>query len=357
MLDELLNSTPYGTSQPYKEIHLLKGLNDLTSFHADQCREYKAIINGIWDGKPYADSIANIPYLPVSLFKHQSLRSVRSEDVTITLTSSGTTGQTVSKIAIDKETSRRQARALAHSVSHILGKSRLPMLILDSCAVFKDPSLMSARGAGILGMMRFGHHHVFALDEHMEPDVTAIRKFLENLNGSRFLMFGFTYMAWDILSEKLKSDSVNLTGGILIHSGGWKKMLEKSVDNTYFKQFLRDQFGISHIVNFYGMVEQIGSVFFEGDDGLLYPPSFSEVIVRNPETWQECVIGEEGVIQVLSLIPLSYPGHSLLTEDTGRIEVISAAGPFLGKGLSITGRVKKAELRGCSDVIASATEY
>ncbi len=355
MLDKLLASTPYGIPQDQKEGLLLQGLNDLTKFHADHCAPYQFILQGIWDDKVSAERLSDIPYLPVTLFKRLSLSSVAAEDITLTLTSSGTTGQAVSQIAVDKETSLRQARSLSHSVAHVLGKSRLPMLVLDSSIVFKDPSLMSARGAGVLGMMRFGHRPVFALDENMQPDIEAIRSMIERLDGAPFFMFGFTYMVWEILNEKLANENIDLSGGVLIHSGGWKKMIEKSVDNQTFKNRLREQLGIQRIFNFYGMVEQIGSIFLEGDDGLLYPPSFSEVIVRNPETWQECAFGEEGVIQVLSLIPRSYPGHSLLTEDTGIIESVSSEGPFLGKGLRVTGRVKKAELRGCSDVIASST--
>lgn len=356
MLNELLEGTAYGVPQEVKEEQLLQGLNDLTAFHAEKCVAYKSIVNGIWGGKLSVDSITDVPYLPVSLFKKMALSSIEDADITLTLTSSGTTGQEVSKIAVDKETSLRQARALSHSVAHVLGKSRLPMLVLDSSAVFKDPTLMNARGAGVLGMMRFGHRPVFALDSKMQPDIDAIRNFVKRLNGSAFFMFGFTYMAWEILHEKLGAESIDLSSGVLIHSGGWKKMIEKFVDNSTFKATLHEQFGIQRIFNFYGMVEQIGSIFMEGEDGLLYPPSFSEVIVRNPNTWKECALGEEGIVQVLSLIPKSYPGHSLLTEDTGVVESVSSIGPFLGKGLRVTGRVKKAELRGCSDVIASSTD-
>jgi hypothetical protein len=61
------------------------------------------------------------------------------------------------------------------------------------------------------------------------------------------------------------------------------------------------------------------------------------------------------VVQVVSLLPRSYPGHNVLTEDLGVVE-ISEGGPVgrCGKAVRILGRVPKAELRGCSDVIAAA---
>ena len=82
------------------------------------------------------------------------------------------------------------------------------------------------------------------------------------------------------------------------------------------------------------MVEQIGSIFLEGPGGLLYPPNFADVIVRDPETWEPAANGQPGVIQVLSLLPHSYPGHSLLTEDTGVIEAVDPGnGGWMGKGI------------------------
>ena len=130
-------------------------------------------------------------------------------------------------------------------------------------------------------------------------------------------------------------------------------MVEQAVDNPVFRKGFADHFKLEKIHNFYGMVEQLGSVFMEGPDSLLYPPNFSEVIIRDPQTFEPVRDGQPGVIQVLSLIPESYPGHSLLTEDLGVIEAVdSGLDGWNGAGLRILGRVAKAELRGCSDVIS-----
>lgn len=354
MLTQILDRPPYSLEQEEKDRLLLDGLNQLTEHHYKACVPYRAIIDGIWSGETRAEKMVAIPYLPVTLFKNRRLASVPDDDIVITLTSSGTTGQAVSQIAVDKETSTRQQKALAQSMAHILGKTRLPMLVVDSSAVFKNPAMMSARGAGVMGMMRFGYRPVFALDEHMEPDMATVQAFLDRVDGKPFFIFGFTFMVWKQLYERFREDGLDMSNGILVHSGGWKKMAEYAVDNETFKKRLTEAFGLQKIHNFYGMVEQIGSIFLEGEDGLLYPPNFSEVIIRNPITWEPCTVGEEGLIQILSLIPKSYPGHSLLTEDIGVIERISNNGRFVGKGIRVLGRLKKAEIRGCSDVIASA---
>lgn len=353
-LSRALEAPPYSLPQSAREPLLLQGLDELTRRHYDNCEPYRRILEGAWGGKGDYESIEDIPYLPVSLFKTQKLQSVADAEVRVTLTSSGTTGQAVSRIALDAQASSIQQRALANSLMHVLGRQRLPMLVIDTDAVFKDPRMMSARGAGVLGLMRYGRNHVFALNEALEPNFDAVRGFLSALDGAPFFMFGFTFMVWINFYEKFRDAGLDLSRGVLIHSGGWKKMIERSVDNATFRQALRDAFGLTRIHNFYGMVEQIGSIFLEGPGGLLYPPNFATIVVRDPKSWLPAKLGEPGVIQVLSLLPSSYPGHSLLTEDLGVIESIDPnEDGWMGKGLRILGRVPKAELRGCSDVIAA----
>ena len=107
------------------------------------------------------------------------------------------------------------------------------------------------------------------------------------------------------------------------------------------------------VVNYYGLVEQTGSLYFECEHGFFHPSIFSEVIIRCPKTLSEVPNGTEGVIQVLSCIPRSYPGHSLLTDDLGVVhgEDNCKCGRK-GKYFSINGRLKAAEVRGCSDAVA-----
>ena len=53
-------------------------------------------------------------------------------------------------------------------------------------------------------------------------------------------------------------------------------------------------------------------------------------------------VGEEGVIQVVSVLPRSYPGHSVLTEDMGVVEPIDAgAGGRFGKAIRVVGRAQR----------------
>ena len=58
-------------------------------------------------------------------------------------------------------------------------------------------------------------------------------------------------------------------------------------------------------------------------------------------------------MEVVSVLPESYPGHALLTEDEGIVlgEDDCPCGR-MGKYFKVLGRVKNAEIRGCSDTYA-----
>lgn len=350
MIERLMDSPQFSISQGEKESLLLSELRRLDEHHRRSCEPYARIASARGWSVEGVQRLQDLPYIPVGLFKTHRLVSVPEEQVTTQLVSSGTTGQAASRILLDKETATLQSKALTRIMAEILGEKRLPMVIVESEEILEKRTAFSARAAGVLGMMRLGYDHHFALDGDMALDEEGLRGFLERHHSETIFIFGFTFMTWKYLCERLRNAGVDLSNAVLVHSGGWKKLEREAVTNDEFKRRFREETGLERIYNFYGMVEQIGSIFVEGEDGFLYPPNFADVVVRNPETWHEAALGEEGVIQVISALPRSYPGHSLLTEDLGIVHGVddSSCGRY-GKRLTVLGRVPRAELRGCSD--------
>ena len=352
-LNELFDEPQFTLNQQRKESLLLSELVALTERHRAGCTEYAKVVAASGPG-PYA-SLADLPYLPVSLFKTHTLRSIPESEVFKVMTSSGTTGQAVSRIYLDRATAELQSKALTAIMTRVLGPQRMPMLIVDTPNVVKNRAMFSARGAGVLGMMPFGRKHTYVLDDDMNLDVDGLREFAERFSGEPILIFGFTFMVWKYFLQAVRAQGIDidLSQAVLIHSGGWKKLADEAVGNDEFRAAFADATGLQRIHNFYGMVEQTGSVFVEGDDGLLYPPNFADVIIRDPDTWLPAPVGQPGVVEVLSVLPHSYPGHVLLTEDLGVVESVGTPeSGWSGKGLRILGRVPRSELRGCSDTHA-----
>lgn len=353
-IEEILEIEPYSLDKAQKRALLNERLRMLTKFHYDNCPEYKRMFDATGLDINNLPEYDKLPFLPVRLFKEFELKSCAKEDVIKTMTSSGTTGQAVSKIFLNRETSAMQTKALTKIVSAFLGKQRLPMLILDTSEVIKNRAMFSARGAGILGFSMFGTKRCYALDANMELDIEGIKTFLEDHKGEPIFMFGFTFMIWQHFYKKLLESGYtpDLSKGILIHGGGWKKLVSESVSPKQFKESLNSVCGISpsNIHDYYGMVEQTGTIYMECECGHLHASAFSDVIVRRPIDFSIADFGEKGLIEVVSTLPESYPGHVLLTEDEGIIlgEDDCPCGRK-GKYFSILGRIKNAEIRGCSD--------
>lgn len=349
--DELLAQAPFGLSRPEKREVFTQGLTELTARHRANCPPYAALLDTL--GTPEGPlAPEDVPFLPVSVFKDMELKSVPDDQVLKVLTSSGTTGQRVSRIFLDAETAAAQQMTLLRIVSELTGPNRIPLLIIDSKKVLRDRAMLSARGAGILGFSIFGSPTRYALDDNMELDLDTVREFLEKHKGRRIMLFGFTFMIWKHFCQALKEKGVTLDFGdsVLIHGGGWKKLVNEAVSPREFARVLRETAGIRQVVDYYGMAEQTGCVYLECPQGHLHASSYSDILIRRPSDHGVCPVGEPGVIEVLSLLPKSYPGHALLTEDMGVLlgEDDCPCG-WKGKYFSITGRIPKAEVRGCSD--------
>lgn len=349
MWTELIEDSPYGVANSEKEPLLLAGLEALTKYHQQHCSAYQRLFPKI---TKTCQQLPDVPFLTVPLFKQLQLMSISEADIFKVLTSSGTTGTQPSRIYLDVYTAKLQSRVLIKIMQEWLGKPRLPMLIWDSPNVIKNRASFSARGAGIQGLSILGRNHTYALNADMTLNIPAITSFYERFAHQPVFMFGFTFIVWKFALQALEANNLryNFQNVVLIHSGGWKKLEDEAVSADAFNLTAQKVFGKLRVHNFYGMVEQVGSVFVACEEGYLHCPSYADVLVRKPGCWQEEEQGKTGVLQVVSLLPKSYPGHSLLTEDRGRIlGVDNCPCGRKGKYFEVLGRMAKVEARGCSD--------
>lgn len=354
---EILAIEPFSLDHRQKEKMLTERLRQLTEHHIEHCPEYARMMRAVGFDPAQMAGYCDTPPLPVRLFKELELTSITPDETFKTMTSSGTTGQAVSKIILDRVTANNQQKTLAKIVASFTGSTRMPLLILDSSSVIRDRAMFSARGAGILGFSLFASEKLFALNDEMELDVTAVEDFVKRHRGETIFLFGFTSIIWLHFYQELArlDHRIDLSNGILIHGGGWKKLISEAVSKEQFKHGLTSVCGIHSIHDYYGMVEQTGCISMECEEGHLHASIFSDIITRRSIDFLPCDFGEPGIIQVVSTIPESYPGHSLLTEDEGIIlgEDDCPCGRK-GKYFTVLGRLAQAELRGCSDTYAAS---
>src|SRR5690348_2351662 len=98
-IDRLLSESPYGMDSERRQECLLSLLKSEIAYACEKNAAYANYIENWPADFHLAGRIADLPYLPVGVFKsNPPLSLVSSEEVKRTLTSSATTGQVPSRI-------------------------------------------------------------------------------------------------------------------------------------------------------------------------------------------------------------------------------------------------------------------
>ena len=290
----------------------------LTNYHYKNCIEYSKICKHLNYKINNNLSLNELPFLSVNIFKNLDLKSVKHKDIVRVMKSSGTSGNNFSKIYLDKSNSLNQIKVLNKLFAAAIDtKERLPMLVIDTKSTLRQ-KIFSARSAAIIGFSLFANEITYALNEDLSPNITSIKNFYEKNKNKNSIIFGFTHLVWkSLLSKKVLKENFKFDNSYLIHGGGWKKLQKIKISNEKFKKQLHSNLGFKKIINYYGMVEQTGSIFFESEKCKYFHTNiFSDVFVRNRE-FKDIGFKKKGVLQLLSVLPTSYPGHNIITEDVG----------------------------------------
>lgn len=328
-------------------------LRKLHFHHLTKSSFYRLISERLFKPVEHDSNLISFPFVPAQMFKEFDLRSIEEVDVYKILRSSGTSGRP-SKIFLDRETASFQSKTLVKLGSPFLGKKRLPMVVFDPETIVERGQGYSARGAAINGFKLFSSKTFFLVDQNDCIRFHEFEEFVDKNSDLPLLFFGFTFRVWEIIAkgdlDKLRAVLDRIKGKTIIHGGGWKKLTNVAVTNTAYDTFLKDRLGFDHILQYYGLIEQVGSLFFSCPSGFFHETEFSKVCIRDTVSLEPVEDGVQGCIQLMSLVPKSYPGHSILTEDMG--EVVKGDCPCgnNNRRFLISGRFVKSEVRGCSNV-------
>jgi hypothetical protein len=359
-ISRLLSIPPYGQPPGEKQAGLLELLKEELHFACQRHAGYENYVRRWPSDYRSSSQVASLPYLPVAVLKtNPPLSLVSPDEIKRNLTSSATTSQSPSRVALDSPTARRMTKGIVNIVRDFIGPARRPYLVVDAPGQMGDGNEMGARAAAIQGLQPFASEVNYCLGLNNQGELVLDRKKLEEFARDRrdteLLVYGFTYILWNHLAKPLLAEAacLNLPKVRILHSGGWKRLHDQAVEKTAFNEGLARVFGCipDRVVDFYGMVETVGVIFPDCAEGNKHSPAFAEVIVRNPLTLEPVAPGEHGIVQVCSVLPTSFPGHLLLTEDMA--QVVAYDGCACGRrGISFrfAGRIPKAEVRGCGNL-------
>lgn len=362
----LFDDEPFAQPRAIRERRLLEELTTAFERHFRDCALFGKICTaGEWRPENPPTELGDLPFLPAQYFKEagEELVSVPAAQRYRTLSSSATSGR-ASTVVLDQETARRQARAVVSSLSHFIGTGRRTMLICDLRPGRDGGNELTARAAAMLGFMAFASKHEYLLQSDdgatMKVDGAALDAIHQTIgrSGQPVTLIGFTFLLHTALLEPLERAGRRYPlplGSTIVHIGGWKKLEERKVDRARLAAAAAAVFDVppDRIVDTYGFTEQMGTVHPECPAGRKHAPAYADVLVRDPLTLQCLLDGEAGVGQFVSLVPSSYPGFSILTDDIVKVlgrDTCSCG--RLGTTFEVLGRHKSAEIRGCGDVLA-----
>lgn len=369
--DEILKQHPYNYSKKEKEYGgcFYKALMEELCFHYDNNEGYRKFCDKKnFNPHIFEGEISEIPPVQVSVFKEMgmALRSVPEDEIKLTLQSSATSG-TPSSVVLDKLTSKRQAKAMVKVVGDFIGNERSPFLVMDVNPREGFRELLGARFAAVSGYLNFSSEvgYFLKVDKNNKYyfDMEGIRSFIRNLPDARpVVVFGFTYILFSEVLRPLHEKGISFLlpeGSKLIHIGGWKKLESEKIEKVAFNEMAAQVFGIraEDVIDIYGFTEQMGLNYPDCSCGYKHVPLYSEVIVRDAVTKSVLPPGEEGLLEFASIVPHSYPGNVVLTDDMGYIDKKPCACGREGIRFGVTGRLKKAEVRGCGDILSNKLKF
>ncbi len=363
-VDKLLEKPAFELGQKEKGPLFFEAMKESLKLHYGNCPEFRKFVDGQGIDVEKIGKVEDIPYLPVSIFKEVELVTGPKENIKTKILSSATTSGKPSQIPLDEVTSKRQQIALKNIMSSFLGKERMAFIVLDARETAqKSGDETSSRASAIRGMMPFAKSMHFVLNEKLEFEPKLLEEAVEKIGqGEKICFFGFTWLIYKTLlaiKEDGKREFEEATAKLgkerkVLHIGGWKKLKDIAVEKKQFNEEVGEFFEAEKgkVIDFYGMTEQLGTVYPDCGEGHKHLPLYSEIIIRDGQTFESLGIGKPGLIQLLTPLPNSYPGISVLTEDVGEIQgVDDCPCGRKGKYFEFRKRVEKAPLKGCGDTL------
>src|SRR5215471_7971809 len=317
-VESLLSIPPYSHPPEQRQADLLAILKEELDYACQRHSGYKNYILHWPSDYQSASRLADLPFLPVNILKADPpLSLVGPNEIRRIVTSSATTSQLPSRVVLDSPTARRMTKGVVNILRDFIGPSRRPYLVVDTPDLKGSTNSLGARGAAIQGLRPFASQATYCLNlneqGNLELDQERLSNFASGQRDSELLVYGFTFILWNHLVRPLMEEGIclNLPKARILHSGGWKRLQDQAVEKSVYNQQLALVFGCSsdRIFDFYGMVETVGVIYPDCSEGNKHGPAFGDVVVRNPLTLEPVAAGEQGIVQVCSVLPTSFPGH------------------------------------------------
>ncbi|CAH0279363.1 hypothetical protein SRABI04_04002 [Chryseobacterium sp. Bi04] len=333
-----------------KKIYKLKNIFDIQTeqdfveaslktfrYQYENVEIYRKFVNFLKVNPDEVDSVLNIPFLPIEMFKnHQILDKNATTD--LYFQSSGTTQMNLSKHFIADQNLYEES--IYKSFEQFIGKPEdfiflglLPSYLekQNSSLIYMVDYLMKKSGKPENGYFLYNHSDLFDL--------------LSQLKDQKVILFGVSFALLDFL-DHCQSNTGNkslrfLENLVVIETGGMKGRKEEMTKDELL-QILQEGFNTQKIYSEYSMTELLSQAYSLGNNEYQCP-NWMRIMVRNAE--DPLSYEKEGRTGAINIIDLANT-HScsfIATQDLGKIN---------GDKFQVLGRIDHSDIRGCSLLVS-----
>ena len=289
---------------------------------------YKSFVEGCKVNPEKVNSLNEIPFLPVELFKSNEIKTGEFQPEAI-FTSSTTTGSISSKHFIrDLEV---YEESFMRGFIHFYGNPA------DYVFLALLPSYLERSGSSLIYMMeklisestdlRSG----FFLNEFDKLNDLLIQLKSE---GKKVVLVGVTYALLDFAEKH----SIDFSELIVMETGGMKGKRKEMVRDEVH-EILKPAFGVKVIHSEYGMTELLSQAYSKGN-GIFETPPWMRILVREMnDPLKIADQGRSGAINIIDLANLDSCAF-IATQDLGKLHSDNT--------FEIIGRFDYSDIRGCN---------
>ncbi len=274
-------------------------------------------------------TVEAIPFLPIELFKHHSIRTGQWLPVRV-FTSSGTTGQQASQHLLkDPEWYRWSARM---GFSWQYGRP-----VEEFCFLALLPSYLEREGSSLVAMMAdFIEASRYAQSGFYLHQTEALLETLHSCRQQQIptVLLGVSFALLDLA----EAAPIDLSGIIIMETGGMKGR-RAEITREELHRRLCQAFQVSCIHSEYGMTELLSQAYAQ-QYGLFRPSPTMAVLCReatDPFQWQ--TPGHSGALNIIDLANVDTVSF-IATDDLGKVH---PDGLF-----EVLGRLDYSDIRGCN---------
>ena len=271
--------------------------------------------------------LTQIPFLPVSFFKTDEVKTGEFEPEII-FESSGTTGAQPARHFVKQVALYRES--FVKGFNFFYGDPR------SYCILGLLPSYLERSGSSLVWMV----DELIRLSGHSESgfylyDFEKLYHVLGKLEKNRqpTLIIGVGFALLDF-AEKY---SMQLSHTIVMETGGMKGRREE-MTRVEMHDLLKRKLGLSHIHSEYGMTELLSQAYSSGV-GIYKPVPWMKVMVRDEDDPLHIRKSGEGLLNIIDLANRDSCAF-IATDDVAKI--------YNDGSFEVLGRMDNSDIRGCS---------